>query len=375
MITRHTSLSRNIVHFCRFLRKKGFALGVEEETLALTSLTYIEYSNRDVFRIALKAVLCRSQLQLQEFDGLFTHYWKEIDKALDSKVQTKAKPSLKAGVNEASFKALKSWLNGNKHEEEEQTASYSFQESFSRQDFSKVPADELQEMMRIIKALSRRLAAQANRRYEKTIKQTQPDLRRTLRKNMRLGGELLELAFKKPKRNRIKLVILCDVSKSMELYSVFLLQFMYSFSQVYSRIETFAFSTSLQHLTPILKKTDFAQALQTLSVQPTSWSGGTRIGESLHTFVTHYTQRLLNKQTIVIILSDGWDTGDVKLVQESMEKIHARARKVIWLNPLAGYTAYKPQVAGMQAALPYIDVLAPVHNAESLQKLSQWLRL
>lgn len=373
MITRHTSLSRNIVHFCRFLRQKGFALGTEEESLTLKSLELIDYSSRDVFRLALKSVLCRSRSQLQEFDELFTQYWKEIGKAVDSKVQTKAKPAVKPGVNEASFKALKSWLNGNKNEEVEQTASYSSQENFSRQDFSKVPADELHEMMRTIKALSRRLAAQTNRRYEKTDKRNRPDLRRTLRKNMRLGGELLEIAYKKPKRNRIKLVVLCDVSKSMELYSAFLLQFIYAFGQVYSRIETFAFSTSLQHITPVLKHHDFAHALQALSIQNSSWSSGTRIGESLHTFVTQYAQRLLNKRTIVIILSDGWDTGDTSLLSQSMEAIHNKSRKVIWLNPLAGYTSYKPEVAGMQAALPYIDVLAPVHNAESLRKLSKWL--
>jgi uncharacterized protein with von Willebrand factor type A (vWA) domain len=240
-------------------------------------------------------------------------------------------------------------------------------------DFSKIPADELQELMKTIKALSRRLAAQTNRRYEKTNKLKRPDLRRTLRKNMRFGGELLEIAFRKPKRNRLKLVVLCDVSKSMELYSAFLLQFMYAFGQVYSRIETFTFSTSLQRITPLLKGGDFTHTLEALSRQPASWHGGTRIGESLHTFASRYTARLVNKHTVVIILSDGWDTGDIHLLQQSMKAIHDRARKVIWLNPLAGYISYQPEAAGMQSALPYIDVFAPVHNADGLRKLSKWL--
>ena len=282
-------------------------------------------------------------------------------------------PVLKSGINEACFKALKSWLNGNNHEVLEHTATYSTHRNLSGQDFSKIPADGLHEMMRIIKALSKRLAAQTNRRHEKSAKVNQPDLRKTLRKNMRHGGELIEIIFKKPKRNKLKLVILCDISKSMELYAVFLLQFMYSFRQVYNRIETFAFSTSLQCITPHLKNKDFINALKDLSAQNNNWNGGTRIGESLHHFITTYASRLLGKRTVVIILSDGWDMGDAQLLRQSMEIIHNKSKKVIWLNPLAGYISYRPDVAGMQAALPYIDVFAPAHNADSLRNLNKLL--
>jgi uncharacterized protein with von Willebrand factor type A (vWA) domain len=110
-----------------------------------------------------------------------------------------------------------------------------------------------------------------------------------------------------------------------------------------------------------------------LSARNEGWRGGTKIGESLHTFVSTYASRLLNKHTITIILSDGWDTGDLPLLVGSMAVIQARSKKVIWLNPLAGYAGYRPEAAGMQAALPYIDVLAPVHNVASLRKLAQWL--
>ncbi|GAA4395410.1 VWA domain-containing protein [Nibrella viscosa] len=373
MISRQTSLSRNIVQFCRYLRQKGFSLSVDDETTALNALQFIDYHSNEVFRQALKAVLCRSRSQLDQFDALFTDYWKELEKAVDAKEKKQPKQTLKPGVNQDSFKALKSWLTGNKNEEIEQTASYSTHENLAQQDFSAVPADDLDEIMKSIRALSRRLAAQSNRRYEKSAKEDQPDLRRTLRKNMRNGGELMHLIFRKPKRNRTKLVVLCDVSQSMDLYSAFLLQFMYSFQQVFRRIETFAFSTSLQSITSLLKQNDFSNAMKVISAQNQSWSGGTRIGESLHQFVTDYAARLLDKRTIVIILSDGWDTGDITLLRQSMEVIHAKARKVIWLNPLAGYTAYRPAVAGMQTALPYIDVFAPVHNVDSLRKLGKWL--
>ncbi|QMU29298.1 vWA domain-containing protein [Adhaeribacter radiodurans] len=373
MIYRQASLSRNIVQFCRFLRQQGFNVSTEEETTTLRSLQFIDYNNKEIFSRALKAVLCRSRSQLEQFDALFTEYWKELGKALDSKVKTRTNPTIKPGTNEASFKALKFWLNGNKESEIESTASYSIHQNLSNRDFSNVPALELPEMIRTLKALSKRLAAQTNKRYQQSEKISQPDLRRTLRKNMRFGGELLQIAFKKPKHNRLKLVVLCDLSKSMELYAAFLLQFIYSFSQVYSRIETFAFSTSLHSISNVLKQNDFSSALQALSAQNFNFNGGTKIGESLHAFVVDFAARLLNKRTIVIILSDGWDTGDTSLIGQSLEIIHTKAKKVIWLNPLAGYAGYRPDVAGMKEALPFIDVLAPVHNLESLRKLSKWL--
>jgi uncharacterized protein with von Willebrand factor type A (vWA) domain len=372
MITRQTSLSKNIVHFCRFLRNKGYGLSAEEEVIASEALQLIDCSKRTLFSLALKSVLCRSWKELQEFDELFNEYWQELEKAIDSKIKTEAKPKIKPPAQDASFTSLKTWLNGNRNNETEVTASYSKGENLSSKDFSAVPADELGELIRSIKSISRRIAVNLHRRYQKSHQVKLPDPRRTLRKNMRHGGEMLEIAFRKPKRNRTKLVLLCDVSKSMDLYVSFLLQFMYSFQQVFRRLETFAFSTSLEHITPIVKQNDFTATLRLLSSQNSSWSGGTRIGESLNNFITAYP-RMLDKHTIVIIFSDGWDTGDIPLMKLSMELIHKRSKKVIWLNPLAGYSSYRPDVAGMQAAFPFVDVFAPVHNLESLRKLRKWL--
>jgi uncharacterized protein with von Willebrand factor type A (vWA) domain len=373
MIARQTSLSGNIVKFCRFLRNKGFNLSVEEEATALKSLRFIDYTQQSVFRLALKTVLCRSQKELLEFDDLFDEYWKELGRAVDAKISTKTKQVLKPDTKDASFKALKTWLHGNSNQEIEETASYSFNETLSQKDFSTVPGDELDELMLSIKTLSRRLAASLSRRYQKSGKINLPDLRKTLRKNMRHGGELIELAYRKPKRTRTKLVILCDVSKSMQLYSLFLLQFLYAFQQVYRRIETFTFGTSLQQITDLVKQNNFSTALQLLSKQSQSWSGGTRIGESLQQLIEGYGSRVLDKRTIVIIISDGWDTGAIPLLKESMEVIKSKSKKVIWLNPLAGYSSYRPEVAGMKAAMAYVDVFAPVHNLDSLRKLGIWL--
>jgi uncharacterized protein with von Willebrand factor type A (vWA) domain len=373
MISRQTSLSKNIVSFCRYLRHHGFSISAEEESDALLALGYINYQDRTIFKLAIKAICCKTRNQLEEFDNLFEQYWRELEKAVDAKLQTDEKPLNRPGKQNTPFKSLHSWVNGNREKENEETSFYSVHENLSHKDFASVPDDELDELMQSIKSLSKRLAAHLNRRYEKNNRTDLPDLRRTLRKNMRTGGELIELIFHRPKRNRIKLVILCDVSKSMDIYAAFLLQFMYAFQQVYSRVETFAFSTSLQPITKLIRNTDFRKAMQLIGSQHSGWSGGTKIGASLKDFVENYSSQLLDKKTIVLIMSDGWDTGDIEMLSRSMKYIHSKAKKTIWLNPLAGYRSYSPDVAGMQAALPYVDVFASVHNAASLRKLVSWL--
>jgi uncharacterized protein len=372
MITRLTSLSKNMVQFCRFLRQKGFTVTVEEEVTALKALQYIDYSNNHIFFLALQASFCRSKLQLDEFEKLFREYWKEIDKAVDAKLkkETTKKPQQ---ISQPQIKSLKAWLHGNKNNETEEAASYSVHENLLQKDFSAVPEEDVEELMQCIKALSKRLAAKANRRYEPSHKINLPDLRLTLRKNLRSGGELIDIIHRRPKRNRVKLLVLCDVSKSMELYSAFLIQFMYAFHQVYSRMETFVFSTALQRITTVLKQQNFREAMQLLSAESIGWSGGTKIGESLDAFIKEYGHPFIDSKTIVIILSDGWDTGNTELIEKNLAIMHAKAKKIIWLNPLAGYTAYRPDAAGMKAAMPFIDVFGPVHNAESLRKLAGWI--
>jgi uncharacterized protein with von Willebrand factor type A (vWA) domain len=372
MINRQGSLSENIVQFCRFLRQKGFSVTIEEEILSLEALQFINYNNNEVFRLALKATLCHTKMQLDEFDNLFYEYWKELNKVVDAKI--KEEPKVKHNYQQqASYKALKKWLHGNGDKEIEETATYSYQETLFHRDFSTVPEDEVEEIMQTIRSIAKRLAAKTNRRYEFSSRTDMPDLRKTLRKNLRRGGELLDIIHRKPKRNRVKLVLLCDVSRSMELYSAFLIQFMYAFQQVYRRMETFAFSTSLKRITSLLKQKNFHEAMQQLSRDNDGWSGGTRIGESLDVFVKDHGHKLIDSKTIVLILSDGWDTGNIELIKKNMEFIHAKSKKLIWLNPLAGFADYKPHVSAMKAALPFIDVFAPGHNVESLRRLGRWL--
>lgn len=374
LITRKTALSGNIVAFCRFLRQKGFGIGPTEEADALLALEIMApFNNPGAFQLTLRATLCRTLSQQIQFEELYAQYWRELQKAVDSKVEDDKKPDNQPPQNkqqQPSLQALKSWLYGNHQSEEEQEmATYSPGAALGKKDFSAFTEDELQEVMRIVQILARSLALKPSRRKAKSKSGGQLDLRRTLRQNMRQGGEILDLAFVKPKQHRQKIVLICDVSRSMDLYSRFLIQFMYAFQTSFRRIETFVFSTSLFRITNQLLERDFTTALDRLSEEVSGWSSGTRIGESLDTFCQHYARRLLNKQTIVLLLSDGWDTGDTDLLAHSMKTIQRKAAKVIWLNPLAGSPNYEPTVKGMQAALPYIDVFAAAHNVESLREV------
>ncbi len=372
MNSRKTSLSANIIQFCRFLRLKGFTSGMDEESTALQALQLIDFGNSKTFFEALKAVLCRNREQVETFGDLYNEYWKKLDLEMDSKEKIKEIKKSNHKQN-GSFKSLKSWLYGNHNNETEETATYSTAERFVEKDFSAIHDDENEEIKKSIKALAKRLAAKLSHRYEQSPDIFLPDIRRTLRKNLRRGGELLDIVHKRPKPNRSKLVVICDVSRSMELYTVFLIQFMFAVQQVYRRLETFIFSTSLKRVTSDLRKRSFSDVKHLLGNENLGWGAGTRIGESLNLFVEQFGRKLIDSGTIVIIMSDGWDTGELDKLETSMQYIHSRAKKVIWLNPLSGFEGYKPEVAGMLTALPYIDVFAPVHNLESLRQLGRWL--
>jgi uncharacterized protein len=374
LIKRHTSLSANIVAFCRFLRTKEFKIAPPEEADALQTIEILQpFYAPALMRDALKIILTRSQEQADRFDELYDYYWKQVEKATDSKKAEQANdapnPKPPQSKEDAQFQSLKDWLFGNKQNEEElDLYTYSAAEALTKKDFSTMTEEELKEVYELIQMIARRLARQRNRRFKKN-KNGGLDLRKTLRQNMRRGGDMLEIIRKNKQKRRIKLVLLCDVSKSMELYSRFMVQFSYSFQQVFKHIDTFVFSTKLAKITEILRGGNFNDILKNLSENVPNWSGGTRIGESFMDFITHYGDKCLTSRTIVFIISDGWDTGNLEALETAMKIFHKKAEKVIWLNPLASNPSYEVSTEGMKLALPYIDVFAAGHNVESLRKV------
>ena len=371
--------SANVVGFCRWLRRQGSSVSTPEQIDALRALDAIDLLEEENFYWSLRTTLAKSTREQEIFDEHFRHFWYVRDKVdqLSSRDQEEAEdPSVIIDDHLRKQKSLtiNDWLNKvDQASEEQEAAGYSPFEVVTERDFSDFLAQDLDEVDRLINEIGKSLALRFSRRT-KTSRQRGPlDLRRTMRSSLRRGGELLDLAHRERKRQKLKLVLLCDVSKSMDLYSRFLIQFLYAFQSVYRRIETFVFSTSLHRVTEFLQTGELEEALNLMAESVPDWSGGTKIGESFGEFVEHYALSLLDQGTVVLIISDGWDTGDVELLGESMRIMKLRSRSVIWLNPLMGNPDYRPSTQGMQAALPYIDILASAHNLSSLRRLVRQL--
>ncbi len=374
LISYRTELSANIILLCRFLRKKGFPLSATEEADALTAISQLPIHQESYFKQALKAILTKNRYQFEKFDEYYSEFWKQLSKAADSKTKEEtiqSNATSEAQKQQARFESLKDWLNLNPSEEQMEIASFSDLEVLTKKDFADLSEDEMRLMMRLLKRLAKKIAHRKSRLRKSSKRLKKLDLKRTIRLNLRKGGDIQRLVYSEKKDKKLKLVLLCDVSKSMELYSRFFVHLIYAFQNAYDRIETFVFSTALHRVSDILDNQEFGKAFDTISDRVPHWSGGTTIGSCLQDFDREYGHGMLDKKTIVLILSDGWDTGDPETIKSAMKSIYKKSRRVIWLNPLAGNPNFSPEAMGMKSALPYVDVLASAHNLESLKTALQ----
>lgn len=377
LITRQTNLPAHAIQFSRYLRDNAFVIGPNEESDILISFSQLVPSSFKQQKALYKSILVKNRKQFLQFDELYDQYWEELSRAEDSKqkaLEEESQTPKKAAGQKSDLQVLKKWLYGGRIDEEKEVATYSAFEAISKKDFSSFISNEQKELLQLIKIIAQRMANKYSRRYIRSKSTKNLDLRRTIKHSIKNGVEINQFYFKEQQKRKVNLVLLCDVSKSMELYSQFLIEFMYGFQQVVDKLHTFVFSTKLISLSRALKDGYYEKVLHNLSEQVPHWSGGTRIGESLATFKQKYGQRLLNKDSIVIILSDGWDTGDINLLESSIKYIHKKSDRVIWLNPLAGNPDYKPTTKGMEVCMPYIDVFTSAHNLESLRQVIKHLK-
>jgi len=374
--TQPADLVATCTRFCRALRARGVAVAPGEAIDAVRALAAIDVSDRRELYLALRNVLTTRPEDFPIFDELFDLFW-AVPRGPASpgkaSVQLRAPPMAESGQI-----ALERWMRSDEPEPDEEAplgiARASDRESSGGGDIQRYRDDALREVTRIARYLARRLAARPSRRWRAARSGPRLHLRRTVRQSLKTGGDISELVFRERKLRRTKLVVLCDVSGSMELYAQFLLQFLYALQHSFASVETFVFSTRLSRITPLLGPRRYREALLALHRDVHDWSGGTRIGASLASFVARW-QRLVDRRTIVIVLSDGWDTGEPELLAGAMAAIRERAGRVIWLNPLLGSKSYQPLTRGMQAALPHVDVFAPVHDLASLAALARHLSL
>ncbi len=363
------------VRFCRLLRARGLAVTPVESRDALRTLELVDLGDRSEVHRALRTVLATRPEEFPAFDAAFEAFWG----GRTAPVPTGGPAEGPAPLVEAHFPRARDgaldfaeWTDfGEGEGEPVGLPGLSDIEATLGKDFSGFGGGELEEVARLAAQLARRLATRRSRRLRPTRRRGRVDLRRTMRLSL-TRGEPVELARRERKILKTKLVVLCDVSGSMDLYSRLLVQFLYALQNQLGRMETFVFSTRLCRITEELKGQPWTAALARLG-DVREWSGGTKIGESLRAFLADW-RRLLDRDTVVIVLSDGWDTGDPAILGEAMSRIRRRAGKVIWLNPLLGSPDYQPLTQGMTAALPHVDAFLPAHNLESLRALAGHLK-
>lgn len=365
----------SIVVFCRELRANGLSVTPAEVVTAAAALKIIDTTDREEVFLSLRSILTTSVDDFPVFVEVFKRFWNRSSQPLNSSAAARIQTSSPRQTSKGLAFFLEHWGSSfSAGAQPVKVPGASHNESSATKNFSEFTNEELEEVSRLARRMVRRLARRPSRRWRPVKRGNRVNLRRSLRLSLKTGGELIDLTYKERRPKRTKLVVICDVSGSMDMYSRLLLQFVYGLQNSFAKVESFVFATSLARITGDLKNKTYKRALDRLSANVRGWSGGTRIGASLAMFNDQWLRRI-DKRTVVIILSDGWDTGDPEQLAVSLSLLKRRAGRLIWLNPLLGNADYRPVTRGMQAALPFINVFAPAHDLASLRALEPHLVL
>lgn len=370
-------LAAFIVEFCRFARSNGLPVGMQQTLAALDAASAIGVADWQLFAYALRAVLCSSQEQWEMFDQLFETFWSSAESESKHPPKDGQRPlNPLAQKAPAGSRVLIGDSGGNSaaaESEGKMVLGASAQQRLKQLDFSDAPQSDLAALEQLSLRLLRQMSLRLSRRMKINSRFDRVDVRRSIRRNISHGGDPVNLAYLGRKLMKKRLVILLDISGSMNLYSLFLVRFAYALQKHFKRVDTFLFSTSVVEVSDVLKARTLSDALAGLSTRASEWSGGTKIGGSLGEFNRRHGRRVLTRNAVFIILSDGWDTGAPEVLSAELRSAQRRVGKLIWLNPLLGLKEYQPVTRGMSAALPYVDVFAPAHNLESLLALEKYL--
>jgi uncharacterized protein with von Willebrand factor type A (vWA) domain len=375
----------NMMAFARALKQLGVKIGLSQVIDASRSAELVDIAAKDDFRALLRANLISQKEDFPVFDMVFDCFWREQSyervpmETLDIQGTPQESPAQQDGGEEDGFEEAIAETMAKENVpldnlEEFSVPTYSPQELLNSKDFSEMGIEESRAIARAILLIATKIATQISRRKKRARRGNVVDLRWTMRNSMKYGGEVVDLINRKRRIKKTKVVLLCDVSGSMDCYSRFLIQFMYGLQNELWGVETFVFSTSLSRITHLIRTKDIGNALEKISGSILGWSGGTNIGRSLHTFNRNFAPTMVTHRTVVVIISDGWDRGDVSLLEREMQDLKRRCKKIIWLNPLLASDNYEPLCKGMQAALPYLDLFLSVHNVNSLISLGRTLQ-
>jgi uncharacterized protein len=379
------AMREKLAGFARTLRDNGFKVGLAETADALAILTSPAATRSSSLKSALKALFCATRSDWQRFDDIFDAYWRGRGmrrmQAVSGTPATSGAPrrrldapTLPPSLGAADHVERRDGADADAADKRGRREGASSAELLAATDLRHiVDPDDVARAHALAERLARTMRALLVRRHEVRRRGRRLDLRRTIHQNIAHGGTPIDLAWRRRKVKPLRLVVLLDASGSMSLYTAFFVRFLHGVVDTFREAEAFVFHTRLAHVSPSLRDRDVARAVDRLSLMAQGIGGGTRIGDSLATFNRWHAARVINSRTAVMIVSDGYDTGEPERLAAEMRRLRRRCRRIIWLNPLIGWRDYQPTARGMQAALPYVDLFAPAHNLDSLAALEPYL--
>ena len=375
-------LLHNLLIFGNVLRHLGLGTHPGRMLDVLRALEFVDIGRRQDFYHTLRVLLVHRRRDLPLFDEAFRTFWRrppDRSTTMDLRSLGEQRRYRQPQVGPPPLEERNSSDPTDTRSDApvdniEVTQTYSAREVLRQKDFARFTANEVSHAKAMMGQMVWDLGSRRTRRWASGQGRGQQlDLRTTLRRTLKYGGEAVELSHRRRKVRPRALVLLCDVSGSMERYTRMLLHFIHALTGKLERVETFLFATRLTRVTQQLQYRDIDRALNEVSQAVPDWSGGTRIGENLKRFNFRWGRRVLGWGAVVLVISDGWDTGEPLLLAQEMERLQRGSYRVVWLNPLLGVEGYRPLAQGMQAALPFVDDFLPVHNLTSLEELAQHL--
>jgi len=372
-------LGDEVIAFARALRDAGLPVGVDQSESFARALAWVDPLARGDLYLAARATLVFRREDLAVFDELFAAFFggPRGPGAAPRAQATPIAPRHDRGeffrTALVAYMAERAEPSAREVDVPEHSKAASGLELLQRKDFADCTAAELDAIARAMRDLRLDVTLRRSRRLVQARREGRLDLPRVVREAARRGGAVLALPRRTSKLRRRPLVVLADISGSMELYSRILLQFLHGVTRRHARTETFVFGTRLTRITGQLQIRDPSAALDHAAREIVDFAGGTRIGDCLHAFDRLHARRVLGRGAVVLIISDGWETGDPARLAAEMRRLSERAHRVVWLNPLLGRPGYAPEARGMAAALAYVDDFLPIHDLRSLHALAATL--
>lgn len=352
------ALSDNLIHFVRYLRARGLSVVPDTSADLQQAANIVDLSRRDDVHAAFRAVTVARPEDLAVFDAAFELFFgsgpQPRSRALDEielnvHDRNRHRPMVPVLAEQSPSEVERS------RDDLEEQVGGSYHARLGRKDFGDLTPEEQAEVRRMIARMVWRPADAKSRRWAPARSGNRPDFRRTLRKMVGHEGDLMPLAYSARTPRRRPLLVIADVSGSMERYSEMLLYFVHAAQGRLGRVEAFVFSTHLTRITREVRHRDPRVALRHVSGKVDDWSGGTRIGEALRDLNWDWSRRVARGGPIAIIISDGWDRGDPRLLHDEMARLARSVHRVVWLNPLAGRDGFAPETRGMRTVLPFVD--------------------